>query len=59
MTITFEQIGQFISDNLIWFLIPINAIIITFLVILIVKVVKAKKRRKHEGKRQTKLPKSH
>lgn len=56
MTITFAEIGKFITDNLLWFLIPINIFIITLLIILIVKVVKAKKRRKkNERKRQDKL----
>ena len=55
MTITFEQIGQFISNHILWFLIPINIFIITLLIILIIKVTKARKRRKNEGKRQNKL----
>ena len=58
MTITFEEIGQFLSDNLLWFLIPINIFIVTMLIILIVKVSKAKKRRKNERKRQAKLPRA-
>ena len=58
MTITFAEIGKFISDNLLWFLIPINIAILTFLVILIVKESKAKKRRKNERERQDKLSKS-
>lgn len=55
MTITFEQIGNFISANLMWFLIPINILIIIALVYLIYKVISAKKRRKYERKRQNKL----
>lgn len=56
MTITFGEIGNFISDNLIWFLIPIIVFILTMFVILLVKVIKSKKgREKHERKRQNKV----
>ena len=59
MTITFAEIGKFITDNLIWFLIPIIVFILTMFVILLIKVIKARKRRKYERKRQDKLSDSH
>ena len=59
MTITFAEIGKFITDNLIWFLIPIIVFISTMFVILLIKVIKARKRRKYERKRQDKLSDSH
>ena len=55
MTITFAEIGKFITDNLIWFLIPIIVFILTMFVILLIKVIEARKRRKYERKRQDKL----
>lgn len=61
MTITFAEIGKFINEHLLLFLIPANIFFITMLVILIVKVVRAKKRsnKKNERKRQNKLSNSH
>lgn len=63
LDVTFAEIGKFISDHLLWFIIPINIVIITLFVLLIIKVVKNKKKKSGEGKnerkRQNKLPKSH
>lgn len=58
MTLTFEQIGEFFSNNIVWFLIPINLAIITFGIILTVKVIRTKRSKKHEGKRQNKSNKT-
>ena len=58
MSITFAQIGEFISNNLLWFLIPINITILSIFIMLIVKVRKSKKEKENERKRQNKLPHS-
>lgn len=61
-TITFEEIGKFISANLLWFLIPINVILIALFTWIIVRAVKNKKKKegkKNERKRQNKLSKPH
>ena len=62
LDVTFEQIGKFITDNLLWFIIPINIVLVALFVLLIIKVVKNKKKKrgdgKNERKRQNKLPKS-
>ena len=62
LDVTFEQIGKFITDNLLWFIIPINIVLVTLFVLLIIKVVKNKKKKRGEGKNerksQNKLPKS-
>lgn len=62
LDVTFAEIGKFISDHLLWFIIPINIVIITLFVLLIIKVVKYKKKKegkKNERKRQNKLSKPH
>lgn len=64
MSITFEQIGKFITDNLLWFLIPIDIAILVWIIIIIVQYKKGKKKKKKKGvkknerKRQNKLPRS-
>ena len=66
MSITFEQIGKFFVDNMLWFLIPIDIAILVWIIVVIVqyrkgkgkKNTKNKKRgKKNERKRQDKLSK--
>ena len=56
--ITFAEIGNFIVKNILWFAIPLDIIILTVLVVIIVKYQKGKKkkgRKRSERKRQNKL----
>lgn len=55
MEITFKQIGEFFSQNKLWFLIPLDIIGIILFILLAIKVVKFRRRRKNERKRQNKL----
>lgn len=58
-SITFAEIGNFIVKNILWFAIPLDIIILTVLVVIIVKYQKGKKkkgRKRSERKRQNKLP---
>ena len=52
-TITFAEIWKFIADNILWFAIPIDVIIIGLLVFVIIKHQKSKKKggNKRERKR--------
>lgn len=65
MSITFEQIGKFIMDNLLWFIIPIDIAIAVWIIVVIVQYRKGKGKKKkkkgvkkNERQRQNKLPRS-
>lgn len=64
MSITFEQIGKFIVDNVLWFLIPIDIAITIWIIVVVVQYRKSKGKKKKKGvkrnerKRQNKLPRS-
>ena len=61
MSITFEEIGKFFVDNLLWFLIPIDIAITIWIIVAVVQYRKTKGkkkkkgRKKNERKRQNKL----
>ena len=54
MTITLKEIWQFIVQNKLWFLIPIDIILTAFFIYVVVRYVKIR-RKKNERKRQNKL----
>lgn len=49
-SITFAEIGNFIVKNILWFAIPLDIIILTVLVVIIVKYQKGKKKK---GRKKT------
>ena len=52
-SITFAEIWNFIVKNILWFVIPIDIIILTLLVVIIVKHQKSKKKgRKKRNERK-------
>lgn len=50
MEIEFKTIFEFVNSHILWFIIPINLIIITLLVIVIVKYLKERKLRERSSK---------
>lgn len=56
MTIEFRQIFEFINKNILWFIIPINILILALLTITIIKYIQLRKKRKeHERRAKDKL----
>ena len=45
MTITFKEIWQFIVQNKLWFLIPIDIILTAFFIYIVVRYVKIRRKR--------------
>ena len=59
MTIEFRQIFEFINKNILWFIIPINILILALLTITIIKYIQLRKKRKeHERRTKNKLPRN-
>lgn len=56
MTIEFRQIFEFVNKNILWFIIPINILILALLTITIIKYIQLRKKRKeHERRTKNKL----
>ena len=56
MTIEFKDIFEFINKNILWFMIPIDVIIISLLTLVAIKYfIERKERKKHERRSKTNL----
>lgn len=56
MTIEFKDIFEFINKNILWFMIPIDVIIISLLTLVGIKYyIERRERKKHERRSKTNL----
>lgn len=51
MTIEFKTIFEFVNKNILWFIIPINILILALLTITIIKYIQLRKKRKENERR--------